>query len=98
MYTGSRMMYHNDKKMADGCSSVERSKERMDAARYAGGALGNRGGNDLSDPVNFGIHVIQKKLTRAGQNEKVIPHQWSKLSRRNRQATRREDPQASCTR
>ena len=61
MYTGSRMMYHNDKKMADGCSSVERSKERMDAARYAGGALGNRGGNDLSDPVNFGIHVIQKK-------------------------------------
>ena len=47
-------MYHRDKKMADGCSSVDKSKERMDAARYAGGALGNRCGNDLSEPVNFG--------------------------------------------
>ena len=90
-------MYHKDKKMADGCRSVDKSKERMDAARYAGGALENRGGNDLSSPVNFGMNVIQKKLTRAGQNEKVIPHQWSRLARHNRQATRREDPQASCT-
>jgi hypothetical protein len=55
MYTGSRMMYHKDKKMADGCRSVDKSKERMDAARYAGGALENRGGNDLSGPVKFGI-------------------------------------------
>ena len=47
--------------MADGCSSVDKSKERMDAARYAGGALENRGGNDLSSPVNFGMNVIQKK-------------------------------------
>lgn len=54
-------MYHRDKKMADGCSSVDKSKERIDAARYAGGALGNRCGNDLSDPVNFGRHVIRKK-------------------------------------
>ena len=44
--------------MADGCNSVDKSKERMDAARYAGGALGNRCGNDLSDPVNLGIREI----------------------------------------
>ena len=50
--------------MADGCSSVDKSKERMDAARYAGGALGRHGGNDLSDPVNVGIHVISKKNLR----------------------------------
>lgn len=47
MYTGNRMMYHKAKKMADGCKSVDKSKERMDAARCAGGALGNRCGNDL---------------------------------------------------
>ena len=55
-------MYHKDKKIADGCNSVDNSKERMDAARYAGGALGNRCGNDLTNPVNFEIHVIPKNL------------------------------------
>ena len=60
MYTGSRIMYHKDKKMADGCNNVDKSKERMDAARYAGGALGNRCGNDLDDPVNFGMYMIKK--------------------------------------
>lgn len=50
--------------MADGCNSVDKSNERMDTARYAGGALGNRCGNDLSDPVNSEIHVTQKKNLR----------------------------------
>jgi len=49
MYTGNRMMYHKDKKMADGCNRVDKSRERMDAARYAGGALWNRCENDLND-------------------------------------------------
>ena len=42
-------MYHKDKKIADGCNSVDKSNERMDAARCADGALGNRCGNDLSN-------------------------------------------------
>lgn len=62
-------MYHRDKKMADGCNSVDKSKERMDAARYAGGALGNRCGNDLSDPVNLGIRVIQIRKTYEGRTK-----------------------------
>jgi hypothetical protein len=65
MYTGNRMMYHKDKKMADGCNSVDKSKERTDAARCAGGALENRCGNDLRGFVNFEMYLIQeKKLTR----------------------------------
>ena len=57
-------MYHKDKKMADGCKSVDKSKERMDAARCPGGVLENRCGNDLSDFVNFQIHVIGGKNSR----------------------------------
>lgn len=59
-------MYHNAKKMADGCNSVDKSEERIDVARYAGGALGNGCENDLSDQVNSEIPVIQRKekLTR----------------------------------
>ena len=55
------MMYHKDKKIADGCNRVDKSKERMDVARCAGGALENRCGNDLSDRVSFGMHVIEKE-------------------------------------
>jgi len=69
MYTGSCMMYHRDKKMADGCNSVDKSKERMDAARYVGGALANRCENDLSSSVNLGIHVIQIRETNEGRTK-----------------------------
>ena len=61
MYTGNRMMYHKDKKMADGCNKVDKSKERMDVARYAGGVLGNRCGNDLSRSCQFSDARDSKK-------------------------------------